>query len=159
MEVDCGDCTDFVEHVQRHFADLLARHEFRSVQCSSRRDGRECKWMVESSRCRMLFTLSDNQDDVSMGKVDTPFPDDVALRLNGEVGWYNTLWLIELKAGKQLLTRRLIDQILERKLVYFSWMSPLLEKWMPELIAMFDGQEVLAWHDDLIRMLEKRKPF
>jgi len=159
MDVDCGDCTDFVAYAQRHFSDLLARHEFRSVQCKSQRDGRECMWMVESSRCRMLFTLGDNQEDISMGRVDTPFPGDNAFRLNGEVGWYNVLWLIEFKAGKQLLNRRLINKFMEDKRAYFQWLSPLLEKWFEDLIAMFAGHEPPTWHDDFVGMREARKPF
>jgi len=158
MDVDCGDCSEFVQYAQRHFGDLLARHGFRSVQCTSRRDGRECKWMVESGRCRMLFTLSDNQEDVSLGKVDASFPADVAFRLNGEVGWYNALWLIEFKAGKQLMKRKLINEFVEGKRVYFEWLTPLVHERFDELVAMFDRQAELTWRDDLVRMLEARKP-
>lgn len=156
MAVDCGDCNDFVENIQRHLGDLLSRYDFHSVQCDSQRDGRECVWMLESERCLLLFTLMDGAQDCSMGKLDTPFPGNVSFFLNGEIGWYNTLWLIELRAGKQLLTRRLIDDLWEGKLVYFEWLSPMLEEWMDELIAMFDDQEELTWHDDLVRMLEAR---
>jgi hypothetical protein len=156
--VSCGDCDFFVDKVQRHLGDLLARYEFRSVQCEADRGGRECTWMLESHRCRLLFTLSDGAEDCSIGKVDTPFPGKVSFYLNGELGWYNTLWLIELRAGKQLLTRKLIKRLWQGELEYLAWLAPLLEQWMPELIGMFDLQAELTWHDDLLRMLEGRKP-
>ena len=159
MVVDCGDCNHFVETVQRHLGDLISRYGFRSVQCESDRDGRECVWMLESERCRLLFTLMDGAEDCSLGRVDTPFPGKISFFLNGEIGWYNTQFLIEFKTGKELLNRKLVSQFKEGKRAYFEWLSPLLEKWMAELIAMFDGQEELIWHDDLARMLEKHKPW
>ena len=157
--VDCGDCSDFVESVHRHLGHLISRYGFRPVRCESERGGRECMWMLESDRCRLLFTLSDGAEDCSLGKVETRFPDWISFLLNGEIGWYNTRFLIELKTGKELLNRKLVNEFREGKRTYFEWISPLLEKWMPELIAMFDGHEELTWHGDLERMLEKRKPW
>lgn len=157
MDVDCGDCDYFVENVQRHLGDLLSQHGFRSVQCQAERGGRECTWMLESDRCRLLFTLADGAEACSIGKLDTAFPGNISYYLNGEIGWYNALWLIEFKTGKQLLTRKLINKLWEGKLVYFEWLSPMLEKWMPELISMFESDQI-TWHDDLIKMLEAREP-
>lgn len=158
IQVDCGDCNDFVENVQRHLGDLLTQYDFHSIECDSQRDGRECVWMVESDRCRLLFTLMDGAQDCSIGRLTTPFPGNVSFYLNGELGWYNTLWLIELKTGKQLLTRRLINDLWEGKFEYFEWLSPMLAQWMDALINMFIGKGELTWHADLVRMLEKRQP-
>lgn len=159
INVDCGDCNEFAEYAQRHLGDLLSRYGFRSVQCESDRGGRECVWMLESEHCRMLFTLSDNEENCSLGRVETPFPGMISFLLNGEIGWYGTLFLIEFKTGKELLNLKLVNEFVEGKRVYFEWLSPLLEKWMEELIAMFDGREELTWHEDFVRMLETRKPW
>jgi len=159
MAVGCGDCVAFVESVQRHLGDLLSRYDFGSVQCEADRGGRECRWMLESKRCRLLFTLMDGAQDCSMGRLDTPFPGMVSFFLNGEIGWYNTLFLIELKTGKALLNRSLVNEFVEGERAYFEWFAPLLEKWMAELIPLFDGQGQPVWHDDLVGMLKERKPW
>lgn len=157
-QVECGDCSDFVEHAQRYLGELLSSYGFESVRCEAERGGRECMWMLESRRCRMLISLSDGEQDCSLGKSDTSFPDWTSFYLNGERGWYNTRFLIELKTGKELLNRKLVNQIVEGEQVYFEWLAALLEQWMPELIAMFDDSE-LSWHGELVHMLEQRKPW
>jgi hypothetical protein len=81
--------------------------------------------MLESKRCRLLFTLMDGAQDCSMGRLDTPFPGMVSFFLNGEIGWYNTLFLIELKTGKALLNRRLVNEFVEGKRAYFEMVCPV----------------------------------
>ncbi|HKY84026.1 MAG TPA: hypothetical protein VJ160_04280 [Anaerolineales bacterium] len=159
LVVECGDCGDFVGIVQRYLGDLLKQHGFHSLHCEADRGGRECWWMLESDRCRLLFTLMDGAQDCSMGRLDTPFPGKVSLLLNGEGGWYNTRFLIELKTGQELLNRKLVNEFIEGKRAYFEWLSPLLEKWLAELVPLFEGNEEPVWHDDFARMLEERKPW
>ncbi len=156
MDVDCGDCQDFVDHVEQALGGLISKYGFHSVECASDLGGRECRWMLESERCRMLFTLMDGAEACSLGRLDTPSPGMISFYLNGEVGWYNALWLIELKQGKQLLTRKLINRMWEGKLDYFEWLAPMLKTHLDELIEMFSGEGEFAWHDDLVEMLEKR---
>ncbi len=159
INVDCGDCNDFVENIQRDLGDLLSRYDFHSVQCDSQRGGRECVWMLESERCRLLFTLSDGEDACSLGTVDTAFPGNESFLRNGEIGWYDTLWLIEFRTGKQLLDLKLINEFVAGKRVYFEWLSPLLDEWVVKLFGMFAGDGQLAWHDDFLQVRESRKPF
>lgn len=157
-KLDCGDCTRFVESAAGELQSVLDRYQFRSVDCDAQRDGRECVWMLESDRCRMLVTLSDGQEDCSLGAADADFPPNVMLKLNGELGWYNALHLIQFKSGKQLMTRKLIKQFVERKRSYFEWLAPLLEQWMDELIPMFEAGGGDSWRDDYLAMLERMKP-
>jgi hypothetical protein len=150
MDIECGDCSDFVELTEKRFGDLLERHGFRPVRCTSDRGGRECLLLLESDSSRMLFVRSDGADNCTLGSLQAEFPEG-GLHEEGESGWYHVISLIEFKTGKKLLTRRQMDRFFEGKGDYFTWQAELLSENADMLFGLFrEGQEQ-TWRDEFLQ--------
>lgn len=150
MNIECGDCRDFVELTERHFGGLLKRYGFRPVRCSSERGGRECLFMHESDTLRLLSMRSDGAETCELGSSDAPFP-EAGLFSAGEDGWYNVITLLGFRTGKKLLTRRRLDKFLDRKEDYFAWQADLLSKNAETLFEMFSQGNERTWRDDFLQ--------
>jgi hypothetical protein len=150
MNIECGDCSDFVELTEHRFGDILDRHGFRPVKCSSDRGGRECLFLVESDTSRMLFVRSDGADNCTLGSLNAEFPEG-GLHEEGESGWYHVVSLLQFKTGKKLLTRRRMDGFFEGKGDYFAWQAELLSDNAKTLFEMFSEDNEKSWKEEFLR--------
>jgi hypothetical protein len=150
MNIECGDCSDFVELTERRFGELLDRHGFRPVKCSSDRDGRECLLMLESDTGRLLFVRSDGADNCVLGSLEAEFP-ETGLHEEGESGWYHVISLLQFKTGKKLLTRRRMDKFFEGKGDYFTWQAELFSANAEMLFGLFRGGIEQTWRGEFLQ--------
>jgi hypothetical protein len=151
MNIECGDCSDFVELTERTFGKILDQFGFHPVQCESDHDGRECLLMAESERCRLLFVRSDGSDNCGLGSLGAEFPAG-GFDSHADTGWYHVVTLLEFKSGKRLLTRRLLDKFLEGKESYFAWQADLLSKNVESLFDLFREGDEATWKDEFFRI-------
>ncbi len=152
MEIECGDCSEFVELTERNYGKILNRYGFRPLECSSERGGRECLLMVESDSCRLLFVRSDGVETCELGSADAEFP-AAGLDVHGDSGWYHIVELLEYKTGKKLLTRRRIAKFSENKADYFTWQAELLSENAEMLFDLFREGREQAWKDEFLQHL------
>lgn len=150
MDIECGDCRDFVELTERRYGPILERYGFRPVRCSANRGGRECLLMLESENNRLLFVRSDGADNCTLGSLDAEFPEGGLLD-EGETGWYHVISLIQFKTGMKLLTRRRMDKFFEGKGDYFAWQAELLSKNTDMLFGLFREGNERTWREEFLR--------
>jgi hypothetical protein len=150
MNIECGDCSDFVELTERHFGEILKQHGFRPVKCSSDRGGRECMLMVESDANRLLFVRSDGAETCELGSLNAALP-EAGLYGEGEHGWYHIVTMLEFRTGKKLLTRRRLNRFLERKEDHFAWQAELLTENAALLFGLFQEGNEETWRDEFTK--------
>ena len=150
MNIECGDCNDFVELTERNFGEILERYGFRPVKCWADRGGRECMLMVESDANRLLFVRSDGADTCELGSMEATFP-EAGLYGEGEYGWYHIVTMLEFKTGKKLLTRRRLKRILDGKENHFAWQAELLSENAEMLFELFRGGNERTWQDEFAK--------
>jgi len=150
MNIECGDCSDFVKLTGRRFGGILERYGIRPVRCWSERHGRECLLMLESESSRLLFERSDGSENCTLGSLEAEFPES-GLHGQGESGWYHVVSLLEFKTGRKLLTRRRMDGFFEGKGDYFTWQAELLTKNADMLFGLFRGGNERTWRDEFLR--------
>jgi len=153
MEIECGDCGDFVELTDKHYGDILRLHGLLPVRCSAEHGGRECLLMLESDRLRVLFMRSDQVETCELGSLGAEFPVG-GLDVYGDSGWYNVITLLEFKGGKKLLTRRRITQFAQDKPGYFAWQAELLSKNAETLFGLFEQGREQTWKDEYLRFFK-----
>lgn len=147
MDMECGDCSDFVEQTEKLYGEMLAQHGFRPVRCTSERGGRECLLLLESDVLRLLFVRSDGAETCELGSLGAQFPEG-GLYSQGDSGWYNVISLLEFKTGKKLLTQRRLDKFLEGKDDYFAWQAELLSENADMLFELFRAENEVTWRDE-----------
>lgn len=147
MNIECGDCSDFVDLTERSFGEILEQYGFQPVRCWSERGGRECLLMLESEIGRLLFERSDGSENCTLGSLEAEFPQS-GLHGQGESGWYHVVSLLEFKTGKKLLTRRRRDRFIEGKEGYFAWQAELLSQNADMLFAQFREGNEKTWREE-----------
>jgi len=150
MDIECGDCNDFVELTERQFGGILDHHGFRPIRCTSEHDGRECILLFESRNNRLLFVRSDGADSCALGSLDAEFPES-GIHGQGENGWYHVVALLEFRSGKKLLTRRRLNKFLEGKDDYFLWQANLLADNADELFGLFSSGNEATWRNGFMQ--------
>jgi hypothetical protein len=102
----------------------------------------------------MVLGQERNGTYAAMASLDTPLPDDQVPRARGEDGWYLIVHLIEFTSGERLLTEGLQARLLDVRLEQFEWLAGLLERWAPEVLALFGESRPTAWHRKFMRSQE-----
>jgi len=150
MNIECGDCGDFVELTARRFGGVLERYGFQPVRCWSERHGRECLLLLESESSRLLFERSDGAENCTLGSLEAQFPES-GLHGQGESGWYHVVSLLEFKTGKKLLARRRRNAFLDGKEDYFAWQAELLADNAEMLFGLFREGNEKSWRDEFLQ--------
>jgi hypothetical protein len=153
MNIECGDCKDFVELTERSYGKILERYGFRPLKCSSEHDGRECRLMLESDRLRLLFMRSDGSETCELGSLEAEFPVG-GFDFHGDSGWYNMLTLLEFKTGKKLLTRRRLDKFRENKPEYYAWQAEVLSENAEKLFDLFRVGNEKTWKNEFLKFFK-----